>query len=82
MHWQRLSVLAAAFALGMAGCILKPIPQPEVPASSVPGNQPTAKESGLHEGAYPVYTFYDEDFQQGGFTYVYGGSTKISQQED
>ncbi len=82
MHWQRLSVLAAAFALGMAGCILKPIPQPDVPASSVPGHQPTAKESGLHEGAYPVYTFYDEDFQQGGFTYVYGGSTKISQQED
>jgi len=83
MHTKKLAALGAALLLGMTGCGLQPIPQPESSnkAGATASGVLTAKAAGLREGAYPVFTFFDEDFQQGGFTFVYGGSTKVSQQE-
>ena len=73
-------VVVPTLLLALAGCI-QPIPKVEDPnATGTPGqSSPTAL--GLTGEAYVVNTFYDEDFQQGGFTYTYGGATKVRQQE-
>ena len=73
-----LAAMAALVGLGLSGC-LQPIPNQSADANA--GKAVAGKVSGVADKAYPVYTFYDEDFQQGGFSFVYGGSTKITQQE-
>ena len=67
--------LAALLGVGLSGC-LKPIPDQSGNAGT--GKSSVKKAEGLLPSAYPVYTFYDEDFQQGGFTFVYGGATKMN----
>jgi hypothetical protein len=66
---------AALLGIGLAGCI-QPIPNQSDSASG--GKSSKKAIPGLQASAYPVYTFYDEDFQQGGFTFVYGGATKMN----
>jgi len=70
---------SAASLIGLAGC-LQPIPSQSADATGagVTGGRSIA---GVQASAYPVYTFYDEDFQQGGFTYTYGGASKVRQKE-
>ncbi|MEN9353664.1 MAG: hypothetical protein RL318_989 [Fibrobacterota bacterium] len=83
MKNKTLAALGAALLLGVSGCGLQPIPQPE--SSNAAGASAsgvlTAKTVGVRDGAYPAFTFFDEDYQQGGFSFVYGGSTKLAQQE-
>lgn len=83
MNNKTLAALGAALLLGMSGCGLQPIPQAESTNTSagVVTGVVTAKDVGLQTSAYVANTFYDEDYQQGGFTYVYGGGTKVSQQD-
>ena len=78
---RNMAAASAALLLGLSGCWLQPIPQPDTAAHASASKMLDAKTLGLKEGAYPAYTFFDEDFQQGGFSYVYGGSTKVRQQE-
>jgi hypothetical protein len=66
---------AALLGIGLAGCI-QPIPNQSDTANG--GKSAKKAIPGLQASAYPVYTFYDEDFQQGGFTFVYGGATKMN----
>ena len=73
------AALAALLGIGLAGC-LQPIPNPS--DATAGGKSAVRKIPGLLDAAYPVYTFYDEDFQQGGYTFVYGGATKINAVED
>ncbi len=73
-----LAAMAALVGLGLSGC-LQPIPNQSADLNA--GKGVAGKVSGVSDKSYPVYTFYDEDFQQGGFTFVYGGSTKMTQQE-
>jgi hypothetical protein len=69
------AALAALLGIGLAGC-LQPIPNQSDEAGA--GKSAKRQIPGLQSTAYPAYTFYDEDFQQGGFTFVYGGGTKIN----
>ncbi|MCB9497283.1 MAG: hypothetical protein H6686_10410 [Fibrobacteria bacterium] len=75
---KRFYAAIAASLLGLAGC-LQPIPTPEGEATGAVGAARVVE--GVEKGAYPVYTFFDEDFQQGGFTYTYGGASKVRQKE-
>ncbi len=70
---------SAASLLGLAAC-LQPIPNQSADATGASGTGARAV-AGVQASAYPVYTFYDEDFQQGGFTYTYGGASKVRQRE-
>jgi len=83
MKYTKLAALGAALLLGVSGCWLQPIPQPESSTAAGVSSSGTisAKTLGLQPSAYPAYTFFDEDFQQGGFSFVYGGSTKVRQEE-
>jgi hypothetical protein len=79
---RNLAAASAALLMGLSGCWLQPIPKQEASTETTVATTgvATAKTMGLRDGAYPVYTFYDEDYPQGAFTYTYGGSTKITQQ--
>lgn len=70
---------AAILIATLAGC-LQPIPNKDGDAASASGSAARQVE-GVKEGAYVAATFFDEDFQQGGFTYTYGGSSKVGQRE-
>lgn len=73
-----LAAMAALVGLGLSGC-LQPIPNQSADMGA--GKIVAKKVSGVSDKAYPAYTFFDEDFQQGGFTFVYGGATKFTQIE-
>ncbi|MEN9306984.1 MAG: hypothetical protein RL173_916 [Fibrobacterota bacterium] len=73
-----LAAMAALVGLGLSGC-LQPIPNQSGDANATKST--AGRVTGVAEKAYPAYTFFDEDFQQGGFTFVYGGSTKLTQIE-
>jgi len=73
-----LAAMAALVGIGLSGC-LQPIPNQTSDAGTSKAS--AGRVEGVAEKAYPAYTFFDEDYQQGGFTFIYGGSTKITQVE-
>jgi len=79
MRKFHLAALAAVLTATLAGC-LQPIPNQGGDAAGSAGSAARTVE-GAQAGAYPVYTFFDEDYQQGGFTYTYGGASKVGQKE-
>ena len=71
--------IATLVSISLSGCI-EPIPT--TPGSSTPGARTAVRSpSGTRENAWIGHTFFDEDFQQGGYTFAYGGSSKISSVE-
>jgi len=69
------AALAALVGIGLGGC-LQPIPN-QADATGVSGSAARIP-TGVGKDAFPAFTFYDEDLQPGGFTFVYGGNTKIT----
>lgn len=79
MRKYLLAAPAAFLIASLAGC-LQPIPNQGGDAVGGAGGASRAVP-GAQAGSYPVYTFFDEDYQQGGFTYTYGGASKVGQRE-